>query len=64
MEQPIGLSGLRLIQPRFNRIEAGLPRTTASLQSQHSSLNFNFQKHKHYYKPFFKLNVKIYTNNV
>jgi hypothetical protein len=32
MEQPIGLSGLRLMQPRFNRIEAGLPRTKASLQ--------------------------------
>jgi hypothetical protein len=29
-EQSLGLSGLRPIQPRFNRIEAGLPRTKAS----------------------------------
>jgi hypothetical protein len=36
-EQSVGLSGLRPIQPRFNRIEAGLPRTKASLQSQYSS---------------------------
>jgi hypothetical protein len=43
MEQPIGLSGLRLMQPRFNRIEAGLPRTKASLQSHNSSPTFNPQ---------------------
>jgi hypothetical protein len=41
----------RLIQPRFNRIEAGLPRTKASLQSQNSSSTFNLQSFKHYYKP-------------
>jgi hypothetical protein len=29
-EQSFGLSGLRPIQPRFSRIEAGLPRTKAS----------------------------------
>jgi hypothetical protein len=40
-EQLIGLSGLRLMQPRFNRIEAGLPRTKASLQPHNCSLTFN-----------------------
>jgi hypothetical protein len=54
-EQPIGLSGLRPIQPRFNRIEAGLPRTKVSLQSQHTSVTFNLQKHNYYYKPFSNL---------
>jgi hypothetical protein len=43
-EQPIGLSGHRPIQPRFNRIEVGLPRTKASLQSHHSSPTFNLQR--------------------
>jgi hypothetical protein len=52
MEQPIGLSGLRPIQPRFNRIEAGLPRTKASLQSHHSSPTFNSHNIKYYYKLF------------
>jgi hypothetical protein len=31
------------IQPRFNRIEADLPRMKASLQSQYSSSTFNLQ---------------------
>jgi hypothetical protein len=52
MEQPIGLLGLRPMQPRFNRIEAGLPRMKASLQSHNSSPTFNPQHIKHYYKPF------------
>jgi hypothetical protein len=51
-EQPIGLSGIRPMQPRFNRIEAGLPRTKASLQAHNSSSIFNSQHIKHYYKPF------------
>jgi hypothetical protein len=40
-EQPIGLSGLRPMQPWFNRIEEGLARTKASLQSYNSSPTFN-----------------------
>jgi hypothetical protein len=51
-KQPIGLSGLRPMQPRFNRIETGLPRTKASLQPHNSSPTFNSQKIKHYYKLF------------
>jgi hypothetical protein len=43
MEQTIGLSGLRPMQPWFNRIETGLPRTKASLQSHNSSPTFNSQ---------------------
>jgi hypothetical protein len=39
-EQPMGLSGLRPIQPWFNGIEAGLPRTNLSLQSQYSSFRY------------------------
>jgi hypothetical protein len=49
------------MQPRFNRIEAGLPRTKASLQSYNSSLTFNSQKIKHYYKPFQTL-VHVYKH--
>jgi hypothetical protein len=52
MEQPIGLSGLRPMQPWFNKIEAGLTRTKASLQSHNSSPTFNSQNIKYYYKPF------------
>jgi hypothetical protein len=63
MEQSIGLSGLRPIQPRFNRIEEGLSPTKASLQSQNSSSTFNLQIFQHYYKPGSKLS-KIYTNRV
>jgi hypothetical protein len=59
MEQPIGLSGLRPMQPRFNRIEVGLPHMKASLQSYNSSPTFNSPKIKHYYKPFQTL-VDIY----
>jgi hypothetical protein len=47
----MGLSGLRPIQPWFNRIEAGLPRTKVSLESQNNSLTFNLQVFIHYYKP-------------
>jgi hypothetical protein len=61
MEQSIGLSGLRPIQPWFNRIEAGLPRTKASLQSQNSSSTFNLQIFKHYYKPGSNLSKLIQT---
>jgi hypothetical protein len=50
-EQSFGLSDLRPIQPLFNRIEAGLPRTKVSLQSQYSSSTFNLQIYKYYYKP-------------
>jgi hypothetical protein len=63
MEQPIGLSDLHPMQPRFNRIEAGLPRTKASLQSHNSSPTFNPQHIKHYYKAVSKLKV-IYTDNI
>jgi hypothetical protein len=49
------------MQPRFNRIEAGLPRTKASLQSYNISPIFNSQKIKHYYKPFQTL-VHVYKN--
>jgi hypothetical protein len=45
MEQPIGVSGHRPIQPRLHRIEVGLPRTKAGLQSHHSSPTFNSQKY-------------------
>jgi hypothetical protein len=62
-EQSIGLSGLRPIQPRFNRIEAGLPRMRASLQSQNSSSTFDLQIFEHYYKPGSNLD-KTYTNRV
>jgi hypothetical protein len=61
MEQSIGLSGLRPIQPRFNRIESGLPRTKASLQSQNSSSTFNLQSFKHYYKPDSNISKFIQT---
>jgi hypothetical protein len=61
MEQSIGLSGLCPIQPRFNRIEAGLPRTKASLPSQNSSSTFNLQTFKHYYKPDSNLSKLIQT---
>jgi hypothetical protein len=40
------------MQPRFNRIEAGLPRTRVSLQTHNSSPTFSPQYIKHYYKPF------------
>jgi hypothetical protein len=49
------------MQPRFNRIEAGLPRTKASIQSHHSSPTFNLQKLKHYYK-LFQLKVNLYKH--
>jgi hypothetical protein len=38
------------MQPRFNRIEAGLPRTKANLQSHNSSPIFNSENIKHHYK--------------
>jgi hypothetical protein len=50
MEQPIGLSGHRPIQPRFNRIEVGLPRTKASLQS-HNCFELKVNLYKHCLKP-------------
>jgi hypothetical protein len=40
MEQLIGMSGHRLIQPWLYKIEVGLPRTKASLQSHNSSPTF------------------------
>jgi hypothetical protein len=51
-EQSFGLSSLRPIQPRFNRIEAGLPRAKASLEYQYSSSTSNLQIYKYYYKPY------------
>jgi hypothetical protein len=47
------------MQPRFNRIEARLPRTKASLQPQYSSSTFNLQICKYHYKPCSKLKVKL-----
>jgi hypothetical protein len=61
MEQSIGLSSLRPIQPRFNRIEAGLPRTKANLQSQNSISTFNLQSFIHHYKPGSNISKLIQT---
>jgi lipopolysaccharide/colanic/teichoic acid biosynthesis glycosyltransferase len=58
-EQCFGLSGLRPIQPRFNRIEAGLPRTKASLQSQYSSSTFINTDIRILLQTLFKLKVKL-----
>jgi hypothetical protein len=49
------------IQPRFNRIEAGLSRTNASIQSHYSSPTLNLQKLKLYYKLFQALSKLIQT---
>jgi hypothetical protein len=50
-EQSFGLSGLHPIQPRFSRIEAGLPRTKASSHHRIAHQLLNLQPYIHYYKP-------------
>jgi hypothetical protein len=44
-EQSFGLSGLRPIQPRFSRIEAGLSRTKASSHHRIAHQNLIYIKH-------------------
>jgi hypothetical protein len=65
MEQPIGLSGLRPMQPRFNRIEAGLPRTKVSLQSHNNSPTFSSQNiiiTNHFELKYTYTNIVFYKN--
>jgi hypothetical protein len=45
---------------QFNRIEAGLPHTKVSLQSQYSPSTFNLQICKYNYKPASNLKYKLY----
>jgi hypothetical protein len=61
-EQSFGLSGLRPIQPRFSRIEAGSSRTKARSHHRIAHQLLILQPYIHYYKRVSKIGKLIHNH--